>query len=72
MVTTVVNWNIAKGQEPWCQLLQMDADIALLQETGQVPCDVADRVDTSPSEHSDSHVWNSRWCGDRFANLYAR
>ena len=31
MPTTVVSWNIAKSHEPWRQLLQMGADIALLQ-----------------------------------------
>ena len=36
MPTTVVSWNIAKGYEPWHQLLQMDAETALLQEVG--PC----------------------------------
>ena len=31
MATTVVCWNIAKRQKPWRQLVQMDADLALLQ-----------------------------------------
>ena len=43
MATTVLSWNINKGHEPCCQLLQMDADIALLQEVGSVPTDVADK-----------------------------
>ena len=30
MAVTVVSWNIAKKHEPWRQLLQMDADVALL------------------------------------------
>ena len=60
MPTTVVSWNIAKSHEPWRQLLQMGADIALLQEAGPVPPDVAGEVDTGPVEHWDSHVWNSR------------
>ena len=54
MAVTVVSWNIAKRKEPWRQLVQMDADVALLQEAGQVPPDVADRVDTGPKEHGDS------------------
>ena len=58
MATTVVCWNIAKGHEPWRQLVQMDADLALLQEVGSVPTDVADRVDTGPEEHWNSHKWN--------------
>ena len=72
MPTTVVSWNIDKGHEPWRQLLQMDADIALLQEVGSVPTDVAGEVDTGPVEHWDSHVWNSRWFEGRFKKLYDR
>ena len=72
MPTTVVSWNIAKRHEPWRQLLQMDADIALLQEAGSPPPDVADRVGTGPAEHWDSHIWNSRWYEGRFDNLYDR
>ena len=32
MAVTVVSWNIAKRHEPWRQLLQMETDIALVQE----------------------------------------
>ncbi len=66
MATTVVIWNIAKGHEPWRQLLRMNADVALLQEAGRVPSDVADKVNTGPVEHWDSHVWNSHWYKGRF------
>ena len=72
MPTTLVSWNNAKGHEPWRQLLQMGADIALLQEAGPVPPDVADEVDTGPVEHWDSHVWNSHWYEGRFKDLYDR
>ncbi len=35
---TVVNWNINKKDDAWRQLVQMDADLALLQETtGRTP-----------------------------------
>ena len=50
----------------------MDADIALLQEAGQVPPDVADKVNTDPPEHWDSHAWNSRWYEGRFKELFDR
>ena len=70
--TTVVSWNIATRHEPWRQLVEMGADIALLQEVGSVPSDVADRVDTGPVEHWDSHVWNSRWYEGRYERLYDR
>ena len=57
----VVSWNIAKRHQPWRELLQMDADVALLQEAGELPWDVRDKVDLGPPEHWDSHLWNSNW-----------
>lgn len=64
MMTTVVSWNIAKRREVWRELVDMGADVALLQEPGSPPGDVADRVGTGPWEHCDSHLWNSqRWEG---------
>ena len=61
MTTTVVSWNIARKHAPWRQLVEMGADVALLQEAGMAPADVADRVDAGPREHWDSHVWKSEW-----------
>lgn len=58
MTTTVVCWNIAKRHKPWRQLVEMDADLALLQEVGSVPPDVAEGVDTGPEEHWNSLTWN--------------
>ena len=72
MGVTVVSWNIAKNHGPWRQLLEMDADIALLQEVGRAPPDVADKVDTGPVEHWDSHVWNSSWYKGRLPYLSDR
>ena len=51
MATTVVSWNIAKRHAAWRQLVEMGADVALLQEAGYPPADVAERVDTGPAEH---------------------
>ena len=59
MATTVVCWNVAKRHEPWRQLVKMDADLALLQEAGRVPTDVAERVDTGPEEHWNSLTWTA-------------
>ena len=44
MTTTVVCWNIAKRTKPWQQLVDMGADVALLQEANldQVPLEAAD------------------------------
>ena len=72
MTTTVVSWNIAKKHEPWRQLVEMGADVALLQEAGYPPADVADRVDTGSREHWDSHGWNSDWWKGRWPSLYDR
>ena len=72
MSTTVVSWNIAARNEPWRQLLDMDADIALLQEARPPPPDAASEVDTGPAEHWNSHGWNSQWYEGRFEALYDR
>ena len=72
MSITVVSWNIAKRRRPWHQLLKMGADVALLQEAGSPPPDVAEYVDTGPVEHWDSHVWNSCWYEGRFKKLFDR
>ena len=72
MVTRVVSWNVAKRHAPWRELVEMDVDVALLQEAGNYPTDVADRVDTGPSESWDSHRWNSDWWQGRFPRLFDR
>ena len=72
MSTTVVSWNIAKRHEPWRQLAEMGADVALLQEVGSVPSDVVGRVDSGPVDHWDSHVWNSNWFEGRYDRLFDR
>ena len=71
-MTKVVSWNVSKRQDPWHQLLMMDADVALLQEAGEPPADVADRLGIGGTEHWDSHYWNSRWYEGRFPKLYDR
>ncbi len=52
-MTRVVSWNIAKRHEPWRELVGMDADVALLQEAGQVPEDVADQVEIASADRPD-------------------
>ena len=42
----IICWNIAHRHEPWRRLLEMDADIALLQEAGEPPPEVAERITT--------------------------
>ena len=55
----VVSWNIAKRLDPWRELVKMGADVALLQEAGDFPNEVADKVNTGPPESWDSRVWNA-------------
>ena len=47
LAVTVVSWNIARNHEPWRQLLQMDADVALLQEAAPPPDDVVRLLDAT-------------------------
>ncbi len=43
----VVSWNIAKKRQPWFELAELarqgEADLALLQEAGKPPAEIADR-----------------------------
>ena len=50
----------------------MDADVALLQEAGQVPDHVAGKFSVGAREHWDSHVWNSGWHTGRWDRLFDR
>lgn len=70
--TKVVSWNIGRRHEPWRQLVDMDADVALVQEAASPPADVAGRVDTGPEEHWNSHLWNSDWYRERPEQPYDR
>lgn len=68
----VVSWNINKQLAPWRELVQMDADVALVQEAWQPPEDVLDSVDIGPEESYDSHHWNSNWWEGRWPHLFER
>ena len=72
MSIQLVSWNVAKRHAPWRELVAMDVDVALLQEAGNYPADVADSVDTGPPESWDSHRWNSDWWQGRFPRLFDR
>ena len=63
-MTTVVCWNTARRREPWRQLVEMEADVALLQEACKPPPDVAGRIGLGSNEHWDSQLWNSKWYED--------
>ena len=44
-VTKVVCWNMGHRRQPWRELAEMDADVALLQETCAPPSDLPDHVE---------------------------
>ena len=50
-MVTIINWNIGFSREPWRELVAMDADVALLQETCTPPPEVSDRVSFNPHRH---------------------
>ena len=73
-MTKVVCWNTARRWDPWRCLVEMDADVALLQEACKPPPDVAGRIGLGCDEHWDSRLWNSRWYEERgrFKKLFDR
>lgn len=62
----LVSWNIAKRRAAWRELCEMDADVALLQEAGNVPSDVSGAVDDGPRASWDPQAWNADY-GDRWS-----
>ena len=44
----IVSWNIARRSEPWHWLINIDADLALLQEAAPPPPEVAGRLEVNP------------------------
>ncbi len=56
-MTKVVCWNINKNKKCWDELLDMGADVALIQEAGKIPPDLVSRIDTG-SEVTRDDEWN--------------
>ncbi len=54
----IVCWNIAKRRAPWNELLQMDADVALLQEADPIAAPTS--IDTSPYQPEATYGYG-RW-----------
>ena len=63
-MTTVVCWNMKWEKEPWKWLVEMGADVALLQEVCRVPDDVADRVEVGPEV--EKGAWDPRESDEEF------
>ena len=45
----IVSWNIGRRAACWDCLLDMDADVALLQEAAEPPPELAERIDVDPA-----------------------
>lgn len=45
----IISWNIARREGAWRHLLELDADVALLQEAAEPPADVARAMDIDPA-----------------------
>ena len=56
----ILSWNIANRQEPWREVSRSDADIALLQEAGRVPINLADNVRVVAGADFANHEYD-RW-----------
>ena len=59
----IVSWNIGQMKDPWHRLLDMDADLALLQEAIEPPHEVAGRVEVNPGpwEIAGGYATPQRW-----------
>ena len=58
----IVSWNIARRTAPWQRLLEMDADVALLQEAAEPPREVAKHMEVNPSPwHTAGRDATRRW-----------
>ncbi len=49
-MTRIVCWNIAKRKRPWTELLEMDVDVALLQEADAPPSGLDRPVEAGPQD----------------------
>lgn len=61
----IISWNMAHRHDSWRTLLDMDIDLALLQEAGKPPPDVAERIQADPAIEVDSAPWETMIVGGR-------
>ena len=59
----IISWNMQQKHLSWRRLLQMDIDLALLQEAGEPPPDVAERIQADPAIEIDSAPWHTTSVG---------
>ena len=56
----IISWNIGKRSDPWRELSQCDADIALLQEAGNPPNELASNIRMITATDFANHAYD-RW-----------
>ena len=61
----IISWNMQQKHLSWRRLFQMDIDLALLQEVGKPPPDVAERIEADPAIEIDSASWQTIIVGGR-------
>ena len=61
----IISWNMAHRHESWRSLLDMDIDLALLQEAGRPPPDVAERIQADPAIEIDAAPWQTTIVGGK-------
>lgn len=61
----IISWNMARRHGPWRWLLDMDVDLALLQEAGKPPPDVAEQVETDLAIEVNPGPWETMIVGGR-------
>ena len=59
----IISWNMAHKYASWRRLLDMDIDLALLQEAGKPPPDVAERIRANPAIEVDAAPWETMFVG---------
>ena len=55
----IISWNMARRHEPWRCLLDMDIDLALLQEACSPPPDVTERIHSDPAIEVNPGPWET-------------
>ena len=59
----IISWNMKQKHDSWRRLLEMDIDLALLQEAGKPPPDVAKQIQDDPAIEIDSAPWRTTTAG---------
>lgn len=55
----IISWNMARRHQPWRCLLDMDIDLALLQEACSPPKDVTERIQAEPAIEVNPGPWET-------------